>query len=175
MGTLTKWVFFTLIFSAVPYGVTIALNRVQSPGGPLFHPSSEVLFIAIVTTSAALGELWAARTTLRRPTRWRNWSELALLFGVIISCIHYGAYVHHTLENPGRAAGVDCSIVATWGAAPGAAADALRMAVWQTWGTPCAVWSQAQEALWRWSLPMAIFWAATSTAAVAIYGRGGER
>lgn len=58
MGHLTKWLFFNLLFGAIPYLLTVALNRLQSPDSPLLHPSSEVLFIAVVATSSALGELW---------------------------------------------------------------------------------------------------------------------
>ena len=58
MGHLTKWLFFNLMFGAIPYALVVALNQLQSPGSPLLHPSSEVLFIAVVATSSALGELW---------------------------------------------------------------------------------------------------------------------
>lgn len=45
MGHLTKWLFFNLMFGAIPYALVVALNQLQSPGSALLHPSSEVLFI----------------------------------------------------------------------------------------------------------------------------------
>ena len=35
MGHLTKWSFFNLMFSAIPYALVVALNQLQSPGSPL--------------------------------------------------------------------------------------------------------------------------------------------
>ncbi|HEX6041875.1 hypothetical protein [Longimicrobium sp.] len=58
MGHLTKWLFFNLGFGAIPYALVVALNRLQTPGVPLLHPSSEMLFIALASTSSALAELW---------------------------------------------------------------------------------------------------------------------
>ena len=106
MGRLTKWSFFNLMFSAIPYARVVALNPLQSPGSPLPHPSSEILFIAVVATSSALGELWEGEAYAPRPERRaRSRWQLILLAGVLFSSLLYGAYVYATLINPGRAHG----------------------------------------------------------------------
>jgi hypothetical protein len=166
MGHLTKWLFFNLLFGAIPYLLTVALNQLQSPGSPLLHPSSEVLFIAVVATSSALGELWdrephASRPPVRGHVQW----QLLMLLGVLSSSLLYGAYVYATLENPGQAQGIDCSAVAAWQAAP------AGRTVWQAelverWATPCEPWVRSQAAFFRFSLWTTVGWAALSTGAV---------
>lgn len=106
MGHLTKWLFFNLMFGAIPYTLVVTLNQLQSPGSPLLHPSSEVLFIAVVATSSALGELWDQDGQWHRPPApGRIAWQLMMLVGVLSSSLLYGAYVYATLGNPGRPQG----------------------------------------------------------------------
>ena len=172
MGHLTKWLFFNLLFGAIPYGLTVALNRVQSPGTPLLHPSSEVLFIAVVATSSALGELWDGPDDRRAypPPRGRALGQLMLLLGVLCSSLLYGAYVYHTLMSPGRAYGIDCSAVAETASQGGQAGGAVLAG----WAAVCGRWARIQMGFFTWSLWMTGFWVIVSTGAIVVYrsGRG---
>lgn len=166
MGHLTKWLFFNLMFGAIPYMLTVALNQLQFPGSPLLHPSSEVLFIAVVATSSALGELWDGEDHWdRQAARARAVWQLMMLFGVLSSSLLYGAYVYATLSSPGQAHGVDCSALGTWAAMP-------RRNPWQSelvsrWGTACAPWLRSQVLFFRWSLGAAAVWCVLSTLAMS--------
>jgi hypothetical protein len=164
MGHLTKWLFFNLMFGAIPYGLTVALNRLQSPDAALLHPSSEVLFIAVVATSSALGELWDGGDDLspRHERRWRARWQLVLLLGVLLSSLLYGAYVYATLGEPGRVQGVDCSFVATWTPAAGAR-DPWKEALVSRWGGVCAPWMRSQALFFQCSLWMTGIWVVIST------------
>jgi hypothetical protein len=177
MGHLTKWLFFNLLFGAIPYMLTVALNQLQSPGSPLLHPSSEVLFIAVVATSSALGELWDDNEELslvRRRSPWRGRWQLFLFLGVLMSSLLYGAYVYHSLLSPGRAHGIDCGAVAALaletGLPPGPSG------VLAEWSAPCHPWVQAQVRFFVASLWMTAFWVVVSTAAVGLFParRGGH-
>jgi hypothetical protein len=169
MGHLTKWLFFNLLFGAIPYLLTVALNRLQSPESPLLHPSSEVLFIAVVATSSALGELWDRSEPFRTSeTAWRARWQLVLLAGVLLSSLLYGAYVYATLGSPGRPHGIDCSAVSGWAAAP-APLDASRADVVRRWGSVCAPWTRSQGMFFRWSVWNTGVWACLSTAAMYLY------
>jgi hypothetical protein len=166
MGHLTKWLFFNLMFGAIPYTLVVALNQLQSPGSPLLHPSSEILFIAVVATSSALGELWdhdeyESYHQTRGRTRW----QLILLVGVLFSSLLYGAYVYATLMDPGRAHGIDCSVVMSWGANP-AEQDGWRAAMVARWSSVCAPWARTQVLFFRVSLWMTLVWAALSVLAM---------
>jgi hypothetical protein len=171
MGYLTKWLFFTLQFAAAPYVIVVVLNRVLWPESPLLHPSSEVLFIAVIATSSALGELWDGEDHARVPRspsriKW----QLMMLFGVLASSVLYGAFVYHTLENPGRAHGIDCSVVAEWSSGARAApVDPLRSQLIRRWGAACTGWATVQATLFTWSLWMAGVLAVLSTAVVYVY------
>lgn len=137
MGHLTKWLFFNLMFGAIPYTLTVALNQLQSPGSPLLHPSSEVLFIAVVANSSALGELWDGEDMLAYPrSPWRGRWQLFMLLGVLFSSLLYGAYVYATLGDPGRAHGVGCSVVASWATRSGPR-DPWRIEMVSRWGSAC--------------------------------------
>lgn len=154
MGHLTKWLFFNLLFGAIPYLLTVALNRLQFPDSPFLHPSSEVLFVAVVATSSALGELMGERGDplfARRRSAGRALGELILLAGVLISSLLYGAYVYHSLLSPGRAFGVDCTAVKVL---------ALE------WKSLCVPWVRAQAGFFRWSLWLTTLWVVISTFAV---------
>jgi hypothetical protein len=164
MGHLTKWLFFNLLFGAIPYGLTVALNQLQSPDAALLHPSSEVLFIAVVATSSALGELWDGDDdwTPKHARRWRARWQLLMLAGVLFSSILYGAYVYHTFLSPGRGAGVDCAVVG------GLAAEAQDAAAWISKGTAdwrqlCQPWARVQARFFQLSLWFTAFWVALST------------
>jgi hypothetical protein len=157
MGHLTKWLFFNLMFGAIPYALVVALNQLQSPGSPLLHPSSEVLFIAVVATSSALGELWDGEeeSVYLRPRR-RVHIQLALLLGVLLSSLLYGAYVYHSLMSPGRAYGIDCAALAGLVSQPhlvpvGGGEIVAR------WAPVCARWSQVQAGFFKSSLWMTGF------------------
>jgi hypothetical protein len=168
MGHLTKWLFFNLMFGAIPYALTVALNRTQSPGSPLLHPSSEVLFIAVVATSSALGELWEEDDYRSRPrSHWRARWQLLLLLGVLASSLLYGAYVYATLGEPGRAAGVNCTVIAGWVRQPGP--DPWRAHLAGQWGSSCAAWARSQATLFRWSLWMVAIWVPISTTAMYLF------
>jgi hypothetical protein len=166
MGHLTKWLFFNLMFGAIPYALVVALNQLQSPGTPLLHPSSEVLFIAVVATSSALGELWDGEDdVLRRRLPGRARWQLFMLIGVLSSSLLYGAYVYHTLMSPGRAYGVDCSAVAQIGAQPRFSLREVVEAVAQ-WSPTCARWTQIQAGCFEWSLWLTGFWVIIAIAAM---------
>lgn len=171
MGHLTKWIFFTLQFAAAPYAIVVLLNRVLWPGSPWLHPSSEVLFIAVITTSSALGELLEAEEHPQPSrSRWRIRSQLLMLLGVLASSVLYGAFVYHTLENPGRSHGIDCSLVAGVDSRMAAASpDPLLAQLVQRWAEPCRPWIRVQDALFTWSLWMTGVLATLSTAVVAAY------
>lgn len=165
MGPLTKWLFFNLMFGAIPYALVVALNQLQSPGSPLLHPSSEVLFIAVVATSSALGELWDEDPHLLTPrSHWRVKWQLLMLVGILSSSLLYGAYVYATLGSPGRAHGLDCMMVARWSAVP--SLETWQSAVLNQWLDPCSAWAQSQERFFRWSLWMTMTWTALGTAAM---------
>lgn len=167
MGHLTKWLFFNLLFGAIPYGLTVALNQLQNPDAALLHPSSEVLFIAVVATSSALGELWDAGDVVspRHEKRSRARWQLFLLFGVLTSSLLYGAYVYATLGSPGRAYGVDCSALGE-GAIMLGATDAWWRELGEQWIGYCAPWRRSQELFFRLSLWMTVVWTAVSVAAM---------
>lgn len=166
MGPLTKWLFFNLMFGAIPYALTVALNQLQSPGSPLLHPSSEVLFIAVVATSSALGELWEGDEHWSgRPARARAIWQLTMLFGVLSTSLLYGAYVYATLENPGRTHGLDCSVIASWAAAP-RPHEPWRTELVARFGSVCAPWVRSQALFFRVSLWFTLGWVVLSTAAV---------
>lgn len=165
MGHLTKWLFFNLMFGAIPYSLVVALNHLQSPGSALLHPSSEVLFIGVVATSSALGELWDTEDEWRPARARRTQMEMILLLGVLSSSLLYGAYVYHSLMSPGRASGIDCAAVTTLvsqrrPASPDAGAAILA------WGPACLRWAQVQAGFFRWSLWLTGFCVIVSTTAV---------
>ncbi|HST57267.1 MAG TPA: hypothetical protein VLK84_01190 [Longimicrobium sp.] len=166
MGHLTKWLFFNLLFGAIPYTLVVALNQLQSPGSPLLHPSSEVLFIAVVATSSALGELWDQDGQWHRPPAPDriHW-QLAMLVGVLSSSLLYGAYVYATLGNPGRPHGVDCSALVAWAANAGPQDPWRRQMVVQ-WGSACTPWVRSQALFFHVSLVLTLACAAGSTAAM---------
>jgi hypothetical protein len=141
------------------------------PDSPWLHPSSEVLFIAVVATSSALGELWDSDDHPQPSrSRWRIRWQLMMLFGVLASSVLYGAFVYHTLENPGRAYGIDCSVVAEWVSSPATAPrDPLQAQLVGRWGDACTGWASVQAVLFRWSLWMAGVLALVSTAVVYVY------
>ena len=159
MGHLTKWLFFNLMFGAIPYTLVVALNQLQSPGSPLLHPSSEVLFIAVVATSSALGELWDGKeeSVYLRPRR-RAQFQLALLLGVLLSSLLYGAYVCHSLLSPGRAYGIDCAALASMASRPVGAEEIVAR-----WAPVCARWSQVQAGFFKASLWLTGFWVIIAT------------
>jgi hypothetical protein len=171
MGHLTKWLFFNLMFGAIPYGLTVLLNRTQSPGSPLLHPSSEVLFIAVVATSSSLGELWDEDEYGSRPrSHWRARWQLLLLLGVLCSSLLYGAYVYATLGEPGRGGGVDCSVIAAWALRPGSPTpDPWQAQLMAQWASPCAAWARSQATLFRWSLWTVAVWVPIGTTAMHLY------
>lgn len=176
MGHLTKWLFFNLMFGAIPYTLTVALNQLQSPGSPLLHPSSEVLFIAIVATSTALGELWDGEdhSWARPRSPWRSRWQLFLLLGVLTTSLLYGAYVYHTLLSPGRAHGIDCAAVSALAAQAGI--DAADRAIATAWGRPCGRWVNVQGRFFLASCWVTAFWVLMSTAGVHFFpARRGER
>ena len=175
MGHLTKWLFFNLMFGAIPYALVVALNQLQSPGSPLLHPSSEVLFIAVVATSSALGELWDEGENPWIPrSRWRGRWKMFMLLGVLMSSLLYGAYVYHSLMSPGRTLGIDCAAVAGWGVRLGGMApDAGILARWMP---ACRSWMDVQHRFFLASLWMTGVLALVSTAAVYLFAtRGGRR
>jgi hypothetical protein len=163
MGHLTKWIFFNLLCGAIPYALTVALNQLQYPGTPLLHPSSEVLFIAVVATSSALGELWDGDHWTSRPTPGRSHWQLGMLAGVLSSSLLYGAYAYATLSTPGRAYGIDCSILGelttgSRGSWPSQFAQ---------WSSMCAPWAGTQALFFRASLWLTALWVILSTAAMS--------
>jgi hypothetical protein len=176
MGHLTKWLFFNLMFGAIPYALVVALNQLQSPGSPLLHPSSEVLFIAVVATSSALGELWDGEehSRARPPSPWRGRWQLFLFLSVLLSSLLYGAYVYHSLMSPAKAHGVDCAAVAGLGSR--SAGDAFDAAILARWGPACGTWVQVQTRFFLISMWLTGFVAVTSTMAVSLYParRGGR-
>jgi hypothetical protein len=175
MGHLTKWLFFNLMFGAIPYALVVALNQLQSPGSPLLHPSSEVLFIAVVATSSALGELWDGdeHSRARPASRWRGSWQLFLFLGVLLSSLLYGAYVYHSLMSPAKAHGFDCAAVAGLASRP--TGDAFDAAILARWGRACGTWAQVQARVFLISTWLTGFLALTSTVAVSLYParRGG--
>lgn len=161
MGHLTKWLFFNLMFGAIPYTLVVALNQLHSPGSPMLHPSSEVLFIAIAATSSALGELWDGEDRWLPArvdrTRW----QMVLLLGVLASSLLYGAYVYHSLMSPGKASAIDCAAVASL--APQRRLDPSGPGAWIP---VCLPWTQVQTGFFRWSLWLTGLCVIVSTAAV---------
>ncbi len=176
MGHLTKWLFFNLLFGAIPYTLVVALNQLQSPGSPLLHPSSEVLFIAVVATSSALGEVWDGEEHRFPPrSHWRVKWQLFLLFGLLMASLLYGAYVYHSLMSPGRASAIDCAAVAMQ--APGGRHSAPNAGFLVPWIEPCHQWAQVQARFFLISLWLTGALAAASTVAVYVYSgsNGGRR
>jgi hypothetical protein len=168
MGHLTKWLFFNLMFGAIPYALTVALNRTHSPGSPLLHPSSEVLFIAVVASSTALGELWDRDENRFHPAaRGRPAWQLLMLASVLASSLLYGAYAYATLSNPGRAGGVDCLMIAGWVRA--GPRDAWQTDLLSRWGTACTPWARTQGLFFRCSLWLTAWCVVMSTAAMYKY------
>ena len=170
MGHLTKWLFFNLTFGAIPYALVVALNQLHAPGPPRLHPSSEVLFIALVATSSALGELWDdGEPWGRRPyPHGRSYWRLGMLFGVLSTSLLYGAYVYATLGNPGRAHGVDCSIIATWTDAR-EAPDPWRTELVSRWSAACRPWARTQSLFFLCSAWLTAGWVLVSTIAMYRY------
>jgi hypothetical protein len=165
MGHLTKWLFFNLLFGAIPYTLVVALNQLQSPGSPLLHPSSEVLFIAVVATSSALGELWDGEDHgFPRRSRGRSLMQLILLLGVLSASLLYGAYVYHTLITPGRAYGIDCTAVAELTFRGGEAGAALA-----AWEPVCGRWVRVHAGFFRCSLWVTGFGVIVSTFAMHFF------
>lgn len=168
MGHLTKWLFFNLMCGAIPYILTVALNQLQFPGTPLLHPSSEVLFIAVVASSSALGELWdREENRFHAPRPGRSIWQLLMLASVLASALLYGAYVYATLSNPGRAGGVDCLIVAGWVRA--GASDPWQTELLSRWGSACRPWAMTQALFFRCSLWLTGWCVVMSTAAMYSY------
>jgi hypothetical protein len=151
MGHLTKWFFFNLLCGAIPYALTVALNQLQYPGTPLLHPSSEVLFIAVVASSSALGEVWEGEENrfLAAHASRAKW-QLAILIAILVASLLDGAYAYATLSGPGKAHGLDCLAIAQW--PPAGADDAWRSGVLARWGSACAAWAQTQALFFRCSL-----------------------
>jgi hypothetical protein len=167
MGHLTKWLFFNLMCGAIPYMLTVALNQLQSPGTPLLHPSAEVLFIAVVASSSALGELWDGDHWSARPTPDRSYWQLGMLTGVLCSSLLYGAYAYATLSNPGRGQGLDCLVIAGWArTGPG---DAWKAELLSRWGSVCMPWARSQALFFTCSLWMTGGWVLMSAAAMYRY------
>jgi hypothetical protein len=166
MGHLTKWLFFNLMFGAIPYALVVALNQLQSPGSPLLHPSSEVLFIAVVATSSALGELWDGEEQPYVPrSAWRGRWKLFLLLGVLASSLLYGAYVYHTLMSPGRAYGIDCAAASGLNGSPAAFPPGLPPEHVRA----CRRWAQIQARFFLVSLWLTGFLVLVSTIAVGVF------
>jgi hypothetical protein len=154
MEYFTNWLFFNLLFGAIPYALTVALNRLQFPDAPLLHPSSEVLFLAVVATSSALGNVREGQDGAsygHRRSPGRVLGELILMTGVLISSLLYGAYVYHSLTSPGREYGIDCTAVG---------------ALDSEWRLLCAPWMRTQGGFFRWSLWVTALWVVVSTFAV---------
>lgn len=174
MGHLTKWLFFNLMFGAIPYALVVALNQLQAPGRPRLHPSSEVLFIAVVATSSALGELWDAEDHWARPrSPWRGRCQLFLLLGVLVASLLYGAYVYHSLMSPGRAFAVDCATVASTGRGRVTPDPGILL----QWDGPCREWIGVQARFFLVSLWLTSVLVVVSTCAVYMYPatRGGRQ
>jgi len=170
MGHLTKWLFFNLLFGAIPYSLVVALNQLQSPGSPLLHPSSEVLFIAVVATSSALGDLWDREDHPYNAARSRAHvtAQLVLLLGVLSSSLLYGAYVYHSLMSPGRAYGIDCVAMGELAASPDGAALGIAR-VLAGWNQVCGRWVAIQAGFFRWSLWVTGFWVIVSAFAIHFF------
>jgi hypothetical protein len=176
MGHLTKWLFFNLMFGAIPYALVVALNHLQPPGSSLLHPSSEVLFIGVVATSSALGELWDVEDHWTRPrSSWRGHLQLFLLLGLLMASLLYGAYVYHSLMSPGRASAVDCAAVVSEVGGPQRPRPDPGFLV--RWVEPCGEWAAVQARFFLISLWLTGGAALASTIAVYMYSdsRGGRR
>lgn len=174
MGHPTRWLFFNLMFGAIPYALVVALNQLQSPGSALLHPSSEVLFIGVVATSSALGELWDTEDHWTRPrTPWRGRWQLILLLNLLLASLLYGAYVYHTLMSPGRAFAIDCAAVASEGAGRRVPTAGILVPLVD----PCREWAAVQARFFLISLWLTGGLAVASTIAVYMYSvsRGGRR
>ena len=149
----------------------MALSQLQSPGSPLLHPSSEVLFIAVVATSSALGEVWDGDEHRFTPPVASSGS--CSCFGLSTASLLYGAYVYHSLMSPGRASAIDCAAVAMQAAGGRHTAPGAEFLV--PWVEPCRQWAQVQARSFpisRWltgALPGA------STVAVYAGSNGGRR
>lgn len=166
MGHLTKWIFFNLLCGAIPYALTVALNQLQYPGTPLLHPSSEVLFIAVVATSSALGELWDNDGDRFHPPARTRW-QLVMLASILASSLLYGAYAYATLSSPGRAHGLDCLAIAGW-------AGRRPREPWQAellirWSGTCAPWVRTQGLFFTCSIWLTAWCVSMSTAAMYRY------
>lgn len=169
MGHLTKWLFFNLMCGAIPYMLTVALNQLQFPGTPLLHPSSEVLFIAVVASSTALGELWDRdENRFHAAARGRPAWQLLMLASVLASSLLYGAYAYATLGSPGRAQGVDCSVIAAWAPRSGPH-DTWQAELLSRWGGACEPWLRSQALFFRCSLWLTALCVVVSTAAMYRY------
>lgn len=170
MGHLTKWFFFNLLCGAIPYALTVALNQLQHPGTPWLHPSSEVLFIAVVATSSALGELWdtGEENLLYRRSHGRALTQLVLLLGVLSTSVLYGAYVYATLSSPARVHGIDCSVLVGWTAGPGPK-EPWPAELVARWAGVCGPWARTQSLFFHASLWLTALCVPASGAAMYMY------
>jgi hypothetical protein len=161
MGHLTKWLFFNLGFGAIPYALVVALNRLQTPGVPLLHPSSEMLFIALASTSSALAELWDGEDHWHPARVERTHWQMVLLLGVLSSSLLYGAYTYHSFMSPGRAVAVDCTAVASL-----LSQQRTVLGGSVDWTRVCLPWMRVQTGFFRWSLWLTALCVIVSTTAV---------
>lgn len=153
------------MFGAIPYALTVALNPVQHPGSSLLHPSSEVLFIAVVATSSALGALWDEDPREYPRAKSRSRWPVVLLVGVLLSSLLYGAYVYHSLMTPGREHGIECARVADLAVTPHSLPRDIGELV-SGWGPICTRWARVQVRFFKGSLWLTGFCVIACTAAI---------
>lgn len=169
---LTHWFMFTVVMGAVPYLVTIAITQLESDAPTrLFPPSPEILFVSLAASASVLGQIRGPRGRVRfraerapRPSI----SQWAMGAALVVSCMLYGAYVLKLVENPGRAAGVECSTLVD-GTVRGDASDrALQAAMRDRWGHACERWLRTQDRYFATAVWMALIFTASATIIVAM-------
>src|SRR5689334_20727468 len=152
MEGLPKWLIFHVAFGAVPYFASVALRYFKDGGENAWRSSPEIIFLVVVASASALGEIAFSR---RKPVRWRHFCQIALAAGAIAGAMLYGAYLSEELNSPGSEAAVDCDAVVSQAPVPSSFNDSLLDSIRLRWRAPCSIWWQRRERYFAFSKTLA--------------------
>ena len=167
MEGLPKWLIFHVAFGAVPYFSSVALRYFKDGGENAWRSSPEIIFLVVVASASALGEISFSR---RKASAGRRFCQVLLAGGALVAAMLYGAYLSEELNSPGREAAVDCEVLVSDVPAPHSASVPLLDSLRRRWEPACTRWWRREERYFAFSKELAAFF--TVVGAVAIFNFG---
>jgi hypothetical protein len=164
MTGVWKWLVFHVICGAIPYIFAVLIRYLEHPAKSPFRASPEILFLAVVVSASAFGEIAHEQ---RPRTGGKTFAQVVLGLGVMVSALLYGAYAHHEMNSPGRTGGVDCQVVAEWATVQNL--EPSQVAARNQWGRVCGEWEDAQGMFFRASWKLAVGLIVAGWLAIALY------